>query len=494
MSKRILWLVGGEKEAVFVARLTDLLSREYRYTSVLFTFLEGTRARLREMDCCSLSLNELLQAKADVTPKGKEAIDAANELLGRMDINMLLHSDQLFYLFVDHGTAQVTIARVVLAIYAFLSQGNYAGCLRYGTGGAIGRAMSIVAESQGLRSYALCSCVGFNTCGLIPAGLEEQWRWTAFPRHWQTWQNRTVPEPDRERIDTYIASYYKLHKARPRTRLEQTMPQAFRQPGRWERFKNRLIPWRQSGPSEECTQIVSENILDDGNLDALVPLWESYLSQLKSQWIETYRRFNYDQIPNRYVYMPLNFSWDAPHRAWNPMNYLQEYLVKIVAASLPYGYQLVIKEHPYGLGDPSHKKLEELQEIGVKVVDPHTHSLEVIKHAEAVFCVGDTTGWEAILFKVPVIVFGARPFYTDYPYLWAITDPNDVHHALREAVKSKYTAYSDQNLWYAFIQSALESSYAGNIWGYKGLVWVDADESEENLRNIADMIAKEGDF
>jgi hypothetical protein len=236
----------------------------------------------------------------------------------------------------------------------------------------------------------------------------------------------------------------------------------------------------------------SAALQSDSPLDPLIQVWDDYVIRRTERWMREYASFPYDRIDGQYVYMPLNFSWDAPHRAWNPMNYMQEYIVRIAAASLPSGCQLVIKEHPYGLGEPTHAQLRELQAIGVRVVDPSTHSLDLIRGAAAVFCVGDTTGWEAILYQVPVIVFGADPFYTAFPGLWNIKDPNDVHHALREAVRRGSRAYSQhEDAWCAVVQSAIESSHPGNIWGYRELVWVGENRSDGNLRDIARMIARE---
>ena len=494
MNQKLLWFVGRMQEATFIARLTEILSANHNLSSDLLTPFGSTRDRLQSSGYSCVTLADILKTVDFSAWPGEKLAEAANKLLAKLDINMLLHSDQLLYAFVDRAAAQTLISQSILAIHAFLLDGDYAGCLRYGTGSAIGRATSIIAESLKLPSYALCTCVGFNTCGLNHVGLEEQWRWTSFPKHWDRWQNRNVPKSERDRIKKYVVSYYESHRARPRTRLEQTTPQLMELERNRTWLKNCVALWRHGRCKGKCPEAVSESVLRDGNLDLLIPVSESNFFELKSEWLKNYHRFNYDQIPNKYIYMPLNYSWDAPHRAWNPMNYLQEYPIRIVQESLPYGYQLLVKEHPYGLGDPSHTKLQELQRIGVKVVDPHTHSLELIKNAQAVFCFGDTTGWEGILFKVPVVVFGAQPFYVDYSHVWHVTDINCIHHALREAVKSKHSAYSNENLWYSFIHSALESSYPGNIWGYKGLVWTDADQTEANLRNIAGMIAKEGDF
>lgn len=494
MRRDLIWFIGGMKEATFVARLTEMLLAEHHMGSVLITPFRNTQSKLHSLGYSCLSLVDIFNMVDCTNLDDPALIDSANARLSQLDINMLLHSDQLLSLFVEREVAQSFIARGVLSIYEMLSKSNYAGYLRYGTGSAIGRAMSIVAEAIGMRSYTLASCIGPNSCGLIPAGLEEQWHWTSFIRIWQNCQTLNVSEADRETVDQYAYLYYEWHRALPRTLLREPKPNLFNKPDLLALLRNRVKLHREKEGENNFSKLTRDSILQDANLDVLIPLWESYLRRLKSQWIETYSRFEYDEIPERYIYMPLNFKWDAPHKAWNPMNYLQEYLVTIIASSLPYGYQLVIKEHPYGLGDPKHTELNKFQSMGVKVVKPTTHSLALIRNAATVFCVGDTTGWEAILFKVPLIIFSAKPFYAVYPYLWATSDPNIIHKALREAVQSKNIAYSDDNLWYLFIQSVLESVYRGNIWGYKSILWQDADESEENLKNIARMIVKEGDF
>jgi len=490
MRKKILWMVGGAREGTFLARIGDELEARHGLSSDLLTPFEGTANALRQEGRTCMTLSDTITRCGGAEHEDLGRPDQANGLLGGIDINMLLHSDSLLHPFVERGAALALVSRSVLALHKLLSSGEYVGCLRYGTGSAVGRAMSVIAESLGLPSFSLVACVGFDTCGLGPGGVGEQWVWNAFPRCWEAWRERPVSDSERDRVEAHIASYYERHRGRRRMRWKVKRPHK----SSWERLRAAFRGTCEGGAAPAAREENARELLATCMLDSLAQLHEQHVLKMRTRWLDTYRGFSYDEPPSQYVYMPLNYSWDAPHRAWNPMNYLQEYIVRIVAESLPYGYELVIKEHPYGFGEPSHKTLQSLQRRGVRVVEPRTHSLDLIRDASAVFCVGDTTGWEAILFRVPVVVFGARPFYVAYPHLWAVSDPNQVHHALRNAVASGRAAYEDERTWYAFILGALESSAPGNIWGFKDLLWVDADRSDENVRNVADMIAGEGRF
>jgi len=494
MTGSVLWMVYGSSEAEFAARVSQALKSSHGIDVELLTvFQETMRCLGRNGYTCSY-YGDLASKHAGCFcgQRDPRALDEANRKLQSVDVNMLIHSDQLLYLFMERGEAEQLTAEAVLLFDQIFSTGDYQACLRYGTGSAIGRAMSCMAERAGLGSYALATGVGFDTCGVAPVGRQEQWTWLAFPATYDRFRGVRATAEDLKYVEEYAERYFEKHRSRPRTK-----PDVERELRRSPGGKRRLWPMRwlatRNRPASSSRRPSQNRVAGSRySFDHLVPHWEAYLAERRNRWLNEYSHFDYDSVPTRYVYAPLNFSWDAPHRAWNPMNYLQEYLLQVVAASMPHGYQLVTKEHPYGLGDPSHAVLAKLREHGVRVVAPSCHSLELVRNAACVFCIGDTTGWEGLLYRVPVVVFGARPFYSAFPHLWQVADPNQVHKALREALTAGAGVYLDQeDEWHALARSAIESSHPGNIWGYKGLVWSDKDASDANVANIARMIARD---
>jgi hypothetical protein len=214
------------------------------------------------------------------------------------------------------------------------------------------------------------------------------------------------------------------------------------------------------------------------------------VSYRKTRWYVFSRFFGYDAPPppKSYVYMPLASS-DMVHRVWNPMNFLQEFHVQLAINSLPSNIELVVKEHPYGLGDIPHSTLRMFQKLGVRVVSPKTHSLELVKNAAAVICLGETTGWESVLLKTPVVVFFADAFYDHCPGVLKVKDPNLLHRAILNAVRFEKDDEFNQ-AWERAVESTISHTNNGNVWGYKNVIWIDADTNSENVLSIASAIAE----
>ncbi|TSC87195.1 MAG: hypothetical protein G01um10148_300 [Parcubacteria group bacterium Gr01-1014_8] len=125
-----------------------------------------------------------------------------------------------------------------------------------------------------------------------------------------------------------------------------------------------------------------------------------------------------------YVYFPLNMQ---PERSTSPQGGVfqdQILVAETVAASLPDGWMLVIKEHPsqwWLRGKTRYSSAryrgyyQRLARIpNTVLVDTFTNTFELTRGARAVAVVTGTPGWEAILRSIPVIVFG-YPWYRDCP-------------------------------------------------------------------------------
>jgi hypothetical protein len=500
----LMWFSTGRGEAGFVARVADVLRDQHGLESEMVTPYATTQELLQELGHTCHLIRDLVRERRAREPQ--DVLAAADALLGAdVDLNMLIHSDQILSPLPDRDLARELTGRGLLALDELLEQRAPRACLRYGGGAAYNRGLGILAHQRGIASFIVVGCPPDGTCGLAPAGSrDERWTWCALPRTLEAMAGRELTPEDRARVDGYIQAYFDKHQARPRLRVDQTDPDAVEAAGAWSatarRHLNTLV--KRNPPLQRLVETVSGGPaevtydragLADGELDSLIPLWEDYARGLRAGWLETYPAFTYDEPPaERYVYMPLQAGWDMPHRAWRPMNYMQEFLVRVANASLPTGYRLVIKEHPYAVGELTHDTLRSLQAEGVLVSDPRAHSLSLVQGASAVFCVGDTTGWEGVFFKIPVVVFDAFPFYTDYPVVRVVESMSEVHGALRAAVRAGPAVYDeDPDARYKFVLSVLESAHPGNVFGYKNVLWYEKDESQENVAGIAGMIVGE---
>ncbi len=120
-----------------------------------------------------------------------------------------------------------------------------------------------------------------------------------------------------------------------------------------------------------------------------------------------------------FVYVPLHYQ---PERTSSPQGGVfsdQMLLVKTLAASLPAGWRLLVKEHPnqwlpHGDDYTPYRYpgfYEELAKIpGVILVPLSTSTFELIEHAQAVSTISGIPAWEGLLRGKPAILFGCSWF------------------------------------------------------------------------------------
>jgi hypothetical protein len=115
-----------------------------------------------------------------------------------------------------------------------------------------------------------------------------------------------------------------------------------------------------------------------------------------------------------YVYFPLHDTEDYKIKRVIPQFADQVPVVERLAAALPAGYDLVLKEHPTSVGQNRLALLRRLSRpANVRLVPPQTSSHALIRHADAVAVISSTVGLEALLYEKPVLTLG-RPFYSGF--------------------------------------------------------------------------------
>ncbi|HET7647444.1 MAG TPA: hypothetical protein VFK17_02675, partial [Gaiellaceae bacterium] len=116
----------------------------------------------------------------------------------------------------------------------------------------------------------------------------------------------------------------------------------------------------------------------------------------------------------RYVYFPLHDAADYKIRQLVPHLADQEEVARRLAAALPEGIELVVKEHPLSIGRNPLSVLRRLARApSIRVVAPRTSTHRLIAGAEGVAVISSTVGLEALLHGKPVLTLGV-PFYAGY--------------------------------------------------------------------------------
>lgn len=491
--KHILWPTGGVREALYNIRIARELGDSSVYKTTYITDIKESAQALAEKKVSHFSLGQLFEKAAGEFPSDpQEMVARANAAILGFDLNMIVHGDHYLCMILPRESAQLLTAKTILAYDWLFRHEKFDYIVRYGGNNLNFWVPTILGEKYNIPRYILTYAGLFARCGIQTGGIAEQWSWLAFDRYWAKYKGSIVSDEDKKKLDTVIADYVESHSRAPRSRLT-----SFRERWKQKKFKDKLKMWRSemverfNPPIKTLPLEKVDGYLKEPDLQQLEVIFNNHMQESQRAWQRKHESFVYDQLPEKYIYFPFNQPYDAPHRCWNPMNFLQEYVARIAYHSLPVGYELVVKEHPYSCGHPSYKELRSMQKLGIKVVHPNHHSIELIKNSAAVFCGGDTTGWEAIMLNRPFVVYCAQPFYCAYPMSINVSNPNAVHHALREAVNRKSLTLPQQEQRYAFLRAVYESGYPGNIWSYKGLMWTEKDESDENLKIVARMLRDE---
>jgi capsule polysaccharide export protein KpsC/LpsZ len=177
------------------------------------------------------------------------------------------------------------------------------------------------------------------------------------------------------------------------------------------------------------------------------------------------------------VYFPLHLTNDYKIRRVVPHCEHQEAIVEQVAAALPQGHDLVLKEHPLSIGWNPVGMLRRLARAGnIRLVHPHTSSHELIRRSEAVAVIGSTVGLEALLYAKPVMTIG-QPFYSGYGITLDVDSPRE----LREAVPELLGFRPERERILSFLHAAMHRCLPGKP--------VLVDDSDENALALADSLA-----
>ena len=116
-----------------------------------------------------------------------------------------------------------------------------------------------------------------------------------------------------------------------------------------------------------------------------------------------------------YVYVPLHYQPECTTSPQGGIYVGQTHLVRTVAAALPSGWQVYVKEHPaqwpshWGDFTPQRYEgfYEEIAKIpNVRIVPITTSTFELCDHARATATVTGTAGWESVMRGKCALIFG----------------------------------------------------------------------------------------
>lgn len=214
--------------------------------------------------------------------------------------------------------------------------------------------------------------------------------------------------------------------------------------------------------------------------------WRDLFSR-SMQFLSLFERFSikYDKNPNlndRFIFVPLHYQPEASTSTLGGVYVHQDIMINMLDKIIPKDILIYIKPHPR----PGNINMF-LRRVGASerfiFVDPGVNSLDLVKNSLAVATVTGTAGWEAVINKKPVLMFG-NYFYQDAPGVYKISSTSELDKAVSHILKNK-NLVQDINI-NAFLAALQKHTFPG---------WVDNRYSKiskltaaENNRNLAKEI------
>jgi hypothetical protein len=148
---------------------------------------------------------------------------------------------------------------------------------------------------------------------------------------------------------------------------------------------------------------------------------------------------------NKFLYFPLQSEPEATVLAFAPFFSNQIALVETVAKAIPIDTLLYVKEHPTQK-DKSWRSVKDYKKIinipNVRLIHPSVNSLELVEKSEGIITISGSTGFEALFYKKPVIIFGDE-HYEDLPMVTKITKIGNLAQEIKTAL-TKYRFDEDE--------------------------------------------------
>lgn len=191
---------------------------------------------------------------------------------------------------------------------------------------------------------------------------------------------------------------------------------------------------------------------------------------------------------DRYVYFPVYSGEETSYLAnthyWARN---EKSLIKEVANNLPQGYFLYVKEHPTNPGDLTFSELKELSKIkNIKILRPTVDATELIRNSKAVCVLLGTTGWEAFLDKIPVVVLG-NSFYSYSRLVYGVQSMSYLSEIIWEVLSRGKNIYKDnEEEWLWFIHAVITTCGEGTSVNLIPPYGFPTDK--DNAKKIADFI------
>lgn len=175
-------------------------------------------------------------------------------------------------------------------------------------------------------------------------------------------------------------------------------------------------------------------------IDAITISFPKLFKPLLAKWyctpLESIKNKKYFFYP---MQIPRDYSLPVLFCGYDNM----EHVVDLFSKALPEGYLLAVKEHPSrdALSRGELRRIKNKKNVVLLPQKENPH--EIIKYSSAVINISGSTGWMALMYYKPVIVFNDTPydtanvFYSYYGLTINVNDPEKLPEAFKQALDMK---------------------------------------------------------
>jgi len=141
---------------------------------------------------------------------------------------------------------------------------------------------------------------------------------------------------------------------------------------------------------------------------------------------------------NKFLYFPLQSEPEATILVNSPFYSNQIALIETIAKAIPIDLTLYVKEHPIQkekLWRPIRDYMKILEIPNVKLLHPSVNSQKLLEKSQGVIAISGATGFEALFYQKPVILFGDE-YYDKLSMVTKIKTMNDFPQKIKSTLSN----------------------------------------------------------
>ena len=145
---------------------------------------------------------------------------------------------------------------------------------------------------------------------------------------------------------------------------------------------------------------------------SILMVWRYFKRMLRSGKVKRLYSKDIDKLNEKFIVYPLHFHPEASTSVLAP-NFGSEYeIIRNLSFSLPFGFKLYVKEHPSAAALDDFGFYDAITKLpNVRFVPHYLNAKELIKKSCGVATMTSTVGYEALILKKKVLLFG-KVFYS----------------------------------------------------------------------------------